>query len=153
MERRQLAWAISALVAFVFLSSYLGLLGRLFFWGDWKGVVALGFMQAVWTDSILADAAFVVGSVGGAVSCWLLAREHPWWAVGVGAFAHVLTYVTSFLLLGEVRGDLGEADLTESAVFVASWGVVGLVFASLAPPLARRWWLGREVDAGDAVPA
>lgn len=147
MERRQLAWAIPALVVFVFLSSFLGL-GGTFLWFDPLGVFA--FMGGVWADSALADIVFAVGSASAALASWMLAREHPWVAIPAGALTHLLVYTVSFLLLGEVRGEAptGEdVSVLGAASFVAQWGWMGLAFASLAPPLARRWWLRREARA------
>lgn len=147
MERRHLAWVAPALVAFVFLSSFLGL-GGTFLWYDPLGVFA--FMGGVWADSAPADVVFTVGSASAALACWMLAREHPWVAIPAGAFAHLLVYTVSFLLLGEVRGEApnGEdIDALGAAAFVAQWGWMGLTFAALAPPLARRWWMRREESA------
>jgi len=144
MEWRHLTRAIPALVAFVAVSSYLGLAGRFFFVDPVGGIE---FMGGIWSDSITADLVFTAGTLLAGISCWHLAREHAWWSALVGALAHWLVYIVSFLLLDESRGDAGAFDLAGAAWFVASWGFVGLAFAALAPPLARAWWVRRASRA------
>lgn len=132
--------ALPALAAFVFISSFLGLSGR-FFFVDPLG--AFAFMGGVWADSLLADVVFTVGTLGAAFSCWHLAREHPVWSAIVGALAHWLVYVVSFLLLDETRAG-APGVLAEAVWFVTSWGAIGLAFCAITPPLARRWWTRRD---------
>lgn len=140
------ALVAAALVAYVFLSSWLGLAGRFLIFEP-RGTFA--FMASIWQASVVADAAFVAGSVTAALVSVRVARQS---GLGFGFAAALalsyLTYLVSFLLLpGSVKGGVDEG--TFYAVwFVASWGFPGLILATLAPPLAARWWAQRE----DATP-
>lgn len=135
MEARDATLAAGALVAFTFLSSLLGLTGR-FVW--MAPLDALGFMGGIWGQSVAADVVFTAGTLGAAILGWSLASQ---WsvipAILLGGLTHWLVYGASFLMLPEgVEGQDGWGAL----VFVGAWGIVGLVFAALAPPLAARWW-------------
>lgn len=146
MERRHAAGAAAALVAFVLLSSYLGLAGRFFFVAPLDG---FAFMGGIWADSVAADVVFTVGSILAAILGWLLARRH--WALSVvgGGLASWAVYTASFLLLDEARG-AEPFDLGGAISFVGMWGVVGLLFCAAAPPLARAWWLRRQAAGAPA---
>lgn len=123
-----------ALAAYVFLSSFLGLDGRVFLgFGNLNG--AWGFFVAIWQASAIADGIFLVGTaVAGVVAYRLAARWGLLAGAGVALLLNWLVYTISFMALP--GAGYGRADgFLDSASFVGSWGVVGLVFATLAPPV------------------
>lgn len=146
MRADEAGYAVGGSVVFVLLSSFLGLTGRFFFLDP---ASAFELMKNVWSASLVADAVFVAGSALAAILAFRLVERSFLTSVIVGAVANWLVYVSSFLLLPEFEpGSVG--DVREAYVFVAGWGIVGLVFAALAPALAARWWQRRSAAAGIA---
>lgn len=133
MHLRDALWAAPSLAMAVLLSSFLGLVA--------SSVVhtggSLSFLRAVWSDSLPADFVFVLGSVLAMTLTWIVAEEHPWASVLIGAMSHYAVYLASFLLLSETwrRAALGN----DAAITVLLWGLPGLVFAAGAPAIGRRW--------------
>lgn len=143
--------AMAALAAFVLVSSLLGLSGPLLVMSP---LGALGFMGQVWGASVTADAVFTLGSVGAACAAYVLARRSTLLSVLAGAALHWLVYFASFLLLpGFLKSGVNAGTLWQAFVFVGSWGITGLVFAALTPPLVRRRRAAREaVGPADTAP-
>ena len=138
MRARDLAATVVGLALLVFFSSLLGLSARFLFTDPAE---AFGFMREIWAASLWADIVFTMGTALGGVVAFLLARRNVVAAIVVGAAAHWIIYVLSFLLLGESETAQAKSEgFGEVVGFVLSWGFPGLILAALAPPLAARSW-------------
>lgn len=149
MVRPLWTWTLPLAPVFVFLSSYLGLAGRF----AWRIGDGLGFMAGIWRESVVADVVFVAGTLLSlALTLVIVARRGTLLAIAVGFLAHWLTYWASFLLLPASSDEFVSGSRLEAVTFVLQWGIVGLLFAALVPPLlARRWLQGEAAPADDGV--
>lgn len=137
------------LALFVLASSILGLVGR----GAPGGNPGdpLGFVASVWSASLLADAVFVLGSIGGLLIALRIAREG---GLALGCLASLgaqaLVYIASFtLLLQSWPGPRG-MPVDFYVITPLQVGIVGLAFCGLVPAAARK--LG-VTEAQSARPA
>lgn len=141
MEARRAGWLIALSVGYVLVSSWFGLNGTPVLLGDADG--QLGFFVDVWTDSLLADAVFVGGTILAGLACLVLLRLGNLLASVVGGFlAHWLVYALSYVSLDRMQHPEISA-LGESFLFVADWGWPGLLVASLSPAFCV-WWMHRQ---------
>lgn len=128
--------------AYVLVSSWFGLTGPSLSEGELSGAVS--FFVDVWTDSLLADAAFVSGTLAaGALATWLAIQAGPLPSVVAGFGANWLVYLVSYLLLDDVTNP-AVSGVLEAAGFVLEFGTLGLVLAAVIPAVAvavlrRRW--------------
>lgn len=129
---RSRVYASLGVVLFVALSSFFGITRGIPYWA--------GMMVSVWSQSVLADAVFTLGSAMAATVGFLLAQRRSFLLGLVASLAaNWAVYVASFLLLpGAFTKDVVDSD--GPIVFVTTWGVVGLAFCALAPPLAALAW-------------
>jgi hypothetical protein len=141
-EAKRILAVVAALAAFVLLSSLLGLSGR-FLVSD-PGA-ALRFMGGIWMDSAFADVVFVATTCAAAILAFRASRDSILIGGALAALLNWLAYLLSFLSLpsGTTSG-LGASDVLHAIQFVGIWGLVGLVFCTLAVPLAALWWRRRE---------
>lgn len=111
---------------------------------------AVGVPAVIWLVSPSATAVYLIGMAAvGPVALWL-AWRYGYLASGVVALpASYGVFLASYLLLDlQGRGWFSDVqhptgDLATDAVFVATWGAAGLLFATAAPA-ALTWYLTLE---------
>ncbi len=131
-------------LAYVFVSSWFGLNGTPILQGDFGGRIK--FFVDVWTDSLLADGVFFVGTLAAGVGAlWLLQQFGVIASVVGSLLANTFVYGLSYLFLGDIAHPQ-VSGVVESFAFVVEWGWPGLIVAAGLPVvavyLARRWGLG-----------
>jgi hypothetical protein len=110
----------------------------------------VGAFLVAWSTSVVADAVFVIGSIVGAVAGVMVARRSVLGSIAVAAVVAWLTYtIAAALIVGPV-GMPGEggppapgADDPVRGFFILVApliGFVGLIFASVAPAMARPYF-------------
>lgn len=146
---------VAAVVVYILLTSVLAI-GVLVFakmFPQWlRGLIyaVIGVPAVVWLVSPSATAVYVLGmAVVGLLALWL-AWHHGYLAsAGVALPASYSVFLASYLLLDlQGRGWFSDVqhptgDLATDAVFVATWGAVGLFFATAAPA-ALTWYVTLE---------
>lgn len=149
LRAARVPFALLGLAAFTFSSSWLGLNGRDVVFPNPEHD-SWNFFVRIWSDSVVADAIFVGGSILSAVVGFLLARRGPLaYAYAASLALGWATYAVSFSFLSdEVRAPAGAWD---SFVFVGGWGWLGLNLVAFAPAATARlleWeaW-SRRIDA------
>ncbi|PSG96363.1 hypothetical protein BRD56_11055 [Thermoplasmatales archaeon SW_10_69_26] len=124
---------------YVLLSSWLGLTVTPALEGEPVGEMMTFFVD-VWSDSLLADAVFVAGTLAAGLLAVQVYRSSGWpVSVGAAAVAHWGVYVASYTLLGDVQHP-DATTLGDALTFVVRWGWPGLAAAGLLPAVAL-WWL------------
>lgn len=145
MEGKDTLATIVGGALFVFLSSLLGLSGRVL---PFNPPGAFAFMGEIWSTSAFADVVFAGGTILAGFAGVQLARRSVIASVVLGILAHWLVYAVSFLILNEAgpREEARGQGFGWALYLVASWGFPGLIFAALAPPLAASWWARRLAE-------
>lgn len=129
---------VAFLLAYVLVSSYLGLTGRFLFVAS--PLEALRFMGDIWSASVVADFVFVAGTVAAGVSAYRLTRRGSVLGGLVLALAATwITYALSWALVLAAEEAAARSQVEESLpllgifAFVGAFGVVGLLFGTVAP--------------------